>query len=174
MKNNRVQKPKELIELTMWLLVTTFIFVHIFIFYPRPSLYLNKENGIIYDLFSRELFSLSISWIIVYCQKFNFNGLINRVLSHHCWQPFSKMCLSIYLVHYVYMTLTLANQKQSYFVDTWWLLHIFIGDVIICFMLSLIFYLTIESPMTQLANFYIRNNKCTSKRKIRHISQTVV
>lgn len=160
-KNSFIKRPGKVLELFVWTLVTTFIFVHVFILYPRPNLLLNKHNGIIYDLFSRELFSFSISWIIVYCHK--FNCAINGFLSHRCWHPISKMCLSIYLIHYVYQNLTLANQKKSYFVDTWWLVHVFIGDVIICFILSLLFYLAIESPMTQLANLVIRKRRCTSQ-----------
>lgn len=154
MKKNRHIKIHRVLQLMAWLLVTTFIFLHIFLLYPRLSWLLSHDNRMIYNLFARELFSLSIGWIIVSCHKLNSDGAINRFLSHRCWHSTAKMCLSIYLVHYVYMTLTLANQKESYFVDSWWLLHVFAGDVVICFALSLIFHLTVEVPLANFANLF--------------------
>lgn len=152
MKKHRHIKLRRLLQSLAWLSVTTFSFLHIFILYPRPSLVLSHDNRMIYNLFARDLFSLSISWIIVFCHKLNSDGAINRFLSHRCWHSTAKMCLSIYLVHYVYMTLTLANQKESYYVDSWWLLHVFAGDVVICLALSLVFHLAVEVPLANLLN----------------------
>lgn len=152
MKKNRHIKIHRVLQRTAWLCVTTFIFLHIFVLYPRSSWLLNNNNRMIYKLFARELFSLSICWIIVSCHKLNSDGAINRFLSHRCWHSSAKMCLSIYLVHYVYMTLTLANQKESSYITSWWLVHVFAGDVVICFALSLIFHLTVEVPLANLAN----------------------
>lgn len=166
MKMNRNIKLKKVLQLMAWFLVTTFVFLHIFILYPRPSLVLSHDNRMIYNLFSRELFALSIGWIIFFCHKLNFDSSINRFLSHRCWTSAAKMCLSLYLVHYIYMTLTLANQKESYSVDSWWLLHVFVGDVVICFTLSLIFYLTVEAPMANLVSCMCRKRNNSHQKLI--------
>jgi len=62
------------------------------------------ENSVIREYnylslgFFHALWATAVGWIILACY-YGFGGFINRFLSHKYWQPISRMCLSIYLIH---------------------------------------------------------------------------
>jgi peptidoglycan/LPS O-acetylase OafA/YrhL len=126
-----------------WILSLTFITVHVFL---DPKSQLSQTNQNFYDAVSKELWAISICWIIFACHHLKSGGLIRSFLSHHSWQPLSKMCLSIYLIHFLYITMTIANQKVWQKPETWWQIHIHTGDVFISIILAAGFWVSVEAP----------------------------
>ncbi|CRL04333.1 CLUMA_CG017427, isoform A, partial [Clunio marinus] len=104
----------------------------------------------IYDAVRDDMWACSICWIVFACHCLKSGGFFRAFLSQHSWQPISRMCLSIYLVHYQYMTLTYVNQKQVSWFGMWWQLQVYIGDIVTCMILSAIFHLFVEAPGIQL------------------------
>jgi peptidoglycan/LPS O-acetylase OafA/YrhL len=138
-------KRKEILNLFGWFFSLSFLTIHTFF---DPKSHLNQTNQNIYDTISKELWSISICWIIFACHYMKSGGVIQSILSYQCWQPIAKMSLSIYLLHYIYIYLTLANLAN---VQTWWQIHIHVGDVFISITLAAISFIFIEAPAGNLS-----------------------
>lgn len=81
---------------------------------------------------------------------------MNWFLSHHLWQPIARISLSIYLVHDIYIVLSVVNMKEKWYLDPWWLIHIFIGDLAVSTLLGALLYLVIEAPSNVILKYYSR------------------
>lgn len=117
-------------------------------------------NKLTYDI----VLNLLIGWTIFSFHLFNSSGLIKWFLSHPLWQPLSKLTLSTYIFHMVYLeTLTLNIQESAYY-NTVWIFHIIVGDIVICNILGLIAYLFVEAPASNLMKYFMRSeNKVSYK-----------
>lgn len=110
----------------------------------------------VYNSISRDLWAASICWIIYACHHLRSGGYFRSFLSQNFWQPLSKICLSVYLSHYLYLQLTYMNQKDIQWVDMWWQIHIHIADIFISFFIGTIFYLVIEAPTVQVVQLLFK------------------
>lgn len=103
--------------------------------------------------------------IIMSCMFFPKRNLLQWFLSHPLWQPLSKLTLSIYLIHWIYLFITGNNFKDLAHYDSWWMFHIFLGDVMASIMLATVLYLCIEAPFSKILscsrnkNYIPINNK---------------
>lgn len=82
----------------------------------------NKTSPIFnaaYIAFHRLAWAVAICWIIFACHKLKTGGVIRWFLSLPQWQPIATMSLSIYLVHPMYQTLTMYNQKVPMTYEIW-------------------------------------------------------
>lgn len=139
-----------------WLLSIGFLVSHVF-YRLRPSH--SVVGRILYDSLYREFWTASICWIVFACHQLKSGGVFRTFLSHRFWQPLSKVCLSTYLIHYIYELLTHLNRKEPTWVNIWWQIHINIADVIISFILGTIFYLIVEAPTVRLTRLLINHKK---------------
>jgi peptidoglycan/LPS O-acetylase OafA/YrhL len=146
-ENIRASKVQKVLSAFGWLLSMGFTFTHV---YLNPKSFLSQTSQNVYDAVSKELWVMSICWIIFACHHLKSGGVIRSFLSHQSWQPLSKMCLSIYLVHFIYIMMTMANFKRKLIVDTWWELHILIGDVAISIAIAAVFYIVVEAPVANI------------------------
>ncbi|CRK99662.1 CLUMA_CG013082, isoform A [Clunio marinus] len=138
-----------------WVL-TTFFFCDTFFDFKLPNI-LPLDR--IYKAINDDLWSCSICWIVFACHCLKSGGIFRSFLSHYSWQPLSRMCLCIYLVHYQYVVLTNINQKQNISYGKWWKLHIQLGDVMMCTIISAVFHLFVEAPGIQLVSLLWRRQK---------------
>lgn len=141
--NGKPLKVSKFISWGGWMLSSTFMIYHVF-YEPKKDLSSFGVN--LYDSISREAWTCCICWMIFACHYLQSGGFVRTILSHPFWQPLSKMCLSIYLIHFLYIALTVANRKQNIYFEIWWQLHIHVGDIFISIILSGIFYTLIEAP----------------------------
>lgn len=142
----RKSKLKQQTIALCWILSVGFLLSHIF-YQLKPG---NSETAkFIYDSVYRELWTCAICWIIYACHHLQSGKLLRTFLSQDFWQPLSKICLSVYLTHYLYIYLTHFNQKQLQWIDIWWEIHIHIADVLISFVIGGLFYLMIEAPTSR-------------------------
>lgn len=103
----------------------------------------------------QEAFACIICWKIFSCHILESGGcfdVFRWFTGLKFWQPISKMSMSIYLVHYIYIILTNGNHKQKVLHFMWWQIHVYIGDLAITVILSTIFYLLVEAPFMQLTS----------------------
>jgi hypothetical protein len=135
--------PSKFFVFLGWILSLLFLFTHV---YLNPKSFLNRTNQNIYDTISKELWAVSICWIIFACHSLQSGFFIQKFLCHRSWQPLSKLCLSLYLTHFIYIMMTMANFKKRLIVDTWWEIHILVGDIFISIALAAIFYIVVEAP----------------------------
>ena len=141
--STRVLKFNRFVVSLGWIISITFMSADV---YLDPKSYISQTYRNIYDSVSREAWACSICWIVFACHHLKSGGLIRTILSYRSWQPLSKMCLSIYLIHFMYITMTFSNQKEWPKFETWWQIHIHVGDIFISIALAAVFYIAIEAP----------------------------
>ena len=93
------------------------------------------------------IWACGISWIIFSCHTLKSGAFIRSFLSQKFWQPLSKLCLSIYMLNFVFIT---SSRNKFHFYDLPSLFHCCSGDISITLLLSLIFYIGIEAPFANL------------------------
>lgn len=154
----------KLASFTCWLLSISFMIFHVFL---DPKSKINERNQQIYDSISKETWACSICWIVFACHQLKSGGFVRKFLSNHLWQPLSKMCLSIYLLHFLYIFMTVSDQKQLQVVEIWWQIHIHVGDLTISLVLAAMFYILVEAPTANIiAIVWKQSNKVTLSEKI--------
>jgi hypothetical protein len=110
---------------------------------------------VVYNTIGRFLWACSISWIIFACHHLKSGGIIRKFLSHLYWQPISKLCLSIYLIHFVFISYVEMEKFQP--VEGFrfpWIMLISAGDITISIFLAFFFHLFVEAPITNLIAFF--------------------
>ena len=55
-------------------------------------------QSIMYNCFSKTLWSLALGWVIFSCHK-GYGGVVNSFLSWKAWIPLSKLTYAAYLIH---------------------------------------------------------------------------
>ena len=136
-----------------WLLCLSFMYCHVYnILKPKfPKFY--------YDAIERSLWSLALCWIIYASHIHKTGGPIRWFLSLNMWQPFSKIGLSLYLIHFFYLRSTIYKIKEKSAYGCWWNVQIFVGDIIFSCLLGLVVYLLIEAPTGKILEIVWRKNK---------------
>lgn len=145
--NGKKLRLGKFITLSCWILSLGFIGIHTF---TRIWWTSNSTINHILQATHVEAWTCSISWIVFACHVLKSGSILRKFLSSIFWQPLSKLCLSIYLIHFKYLELTDFNQKVFIVRTLSQRLLLFTSDVIISFSLGLIFYLLIEAPTSKL------------------------
>ena len=104
----------------------------------------------------RIVFTCLIGYMIFSFHLLKPSNIIRWFLSHPLWQPLSKLSLSIYLVHYVYIMLSVSNTKQLIFYEFGWLVHVIAGDILMSTIYALMMYLILEAPIAKLIALYFK------------------
>jgi peptidoglycan/LPS O-acetylase OafA/YrhL len=143
-----------------WSLSIGFLWFHIFQF---PSLLLTPTIFNIYTSIERELWAISICWIVFACHSLKSRGIIGKVLSYPPWQILSKLCLSIYLLHFP-MLLYTADYYQNVF-GFIWLMHLHAGDVVLSIAVAMMAFVLVEAPVGQVVEAAWKSVKIANTRK---------
>ncbi|CEF70535.1 Acyltransferase 3 domain-containing protein [Strongyloides ratti] len=62
--------------------------------------YMNLSGRAFYSAFSKIVWSLGLSWIIIACY-YGYGGIINKFMSMKIWIPLGKLSFCAYLLHYM-------------------------------------------------------------------------
>jgi peptidoglycan/LPS O-acetylase OafA/YrhL len=116
------------------------------VFYNNEPFKLFGSNRHAYDATYRPFWSLAICYIVFACHQHQTGGFIRWFLSLNLWQPLSKMGLSIYIFHYIYLDWDdfEIGQKSSFGMWFSFLLHM--SDIVMTTILGAILYLFVEAP----------------------------
>lgn len=131
-----------------WVVSLALMLIVIFANYPLiqvDSKATSIEYGL-YDAFGRVAWSIALCYIIVACVQ-NSGGPVNWFLSHPLWQPISRLCYSIYLLHFPVVMVTMASMKVSLYFSELNAFHAFIGNYVLTVFVSIIATLAFESPI---------------------------
>ena len=134
-----------------WIISLSFMFFRVY----YPMKFSNSSRQMAYIYSTRFLWACAICWIIFACHYLKSGGYIRSFLSLHFWQPLSKLSLSIYLVHYIYINFleTDSLQPQKGF-TVHWMIQISAGDILISIFLGALFHVFIEAPIANLITLF--------------------
>ncbi len=163
------------VKLCSWLFWTSII-LFILIFFKIEYLYFSEVTNIglkiggenlsfLEKIFfslsvscDRNLFSLSIMYIILYCMlnKKGVKGWLNRFLSSKLFFPVAQLSYSTYLIHPIIMLscFRFFTPLLVYWCENIYVVFIFNGLIsfILIFLLSLVLYVCIEKPFMEMRN----------------------
>lgn len=100
----------------------------------------------LYDALSRILWSIALCYIIFACVH-NSGGPVNWFLSHPLWQPFSRICYAVYILHFTVVLIMAATLKTSPYFSELSAFHTFIGNYILVVCIAIVATLAFESPI---------------------------
>lgn len=115
------------------------------------------EYGL-YDAFSRVGWAIALSYIIFACVH-GSGGPVNWFLSHPLWQPLSRLCYSIYIVHYPVILFVMGTTKTSIYFSELTAYHTFIGNFVLTVLVSIVASLAFESPILILEKILFGSRK---------------
>lgn len=147
-----------------WTLSLGFIYINIF---KNPKYYLPGLNLDIYHAVRQELYTCSLCWIIFACHVLKSGGILRKFLSLHFWQPLSKLCMGIFLLHMCYIYYTLDYREDMNRAPGFgWMLHISIGDIVVSTAVALAFHLFVEAPISNLIGMlWVKNSNDSGNSK---------
>lgn len=147
-KNQKVKISEKSVRACWIVAVATIVFYFLFDF----QLFSKKARKI-HQAIEREVYAVAIGWIVFASHVLKSDFLrIGSFLSHNFFQPLSKMCLSIYIAHCMFIVTVKANEKDNMFLYAWLQIHLTFGDIISSLLLSFVLYLFFEAPFIQLVN----------------------
>lgn len=132
-----------------WVLSLGLMATVIFINYPLAQLDSKStplEYGL-YDAFGRVSWAIALCYIIFACIN-KYGGPINWFLSHSLWQPLSRICYAVYLLHFPVILVTTASMKTTpYFseLNAVSIMHLYRSNVLTKY--SFIFSFTLSSAI---------------------------
>lgn len=132
----------------------------IFANYPfqQPDLSISPLYYGLYDTLSRVIWSIALCYIIFACVH-NSTSLVNRFLSHHAWQPISRLSFAIYLVHPIVLVTSEASMKSPPFFNEILFLRDFIGNFVISVVVAVLASLAFESPIVNIEKLIFRKER---------------
>jgi hypothetical protein len=95
--------------------------------------------------------AVAVSWIVFACHKLKAGGVIGWFLSAAFWQPLSKLCLSVYMLHLIYIIhYNYRHNPRSISFET--LIRTGSSNVGTYFVVGFFFYILVEAPIGNLMN----------------------
>lgn len=116
----------------------------------------NRLAVAFYESTHRIIAVIFFGWIIFAFHNLRGGTVFRWLLSHPLWQPIARLSLSIYLVHDIYIILSVTNLKSLSVFDISWFLHIIAGDLIISTILASLLFLFVEVPVGKLLNYFFK------------------
>ncbi|RLU19477.1 hypothetical protein DMN91_008034 [Ooceraea biroi] len=105
----------------------------------------NKVEASFYAGLHRQVFALSISWII-FCCMHDYAGPVNRFLSWPGWVPFSKLTYCAYLSHYLFLIANIGSVRTADVLTRMNVVRNFFAVLIFTLAVSVVWYLCFEKP----------------------------
>ncbi|UXI21530.1 Innexin inx2 [Sarcoptes scabiei] len=139
----------------LWLLsilsmLTIILFGYFFTSYPQIPVIIQS----LYAGFHRLLWSVSIAFIILYCE-INHNGFVRDFLGHKIFASLSRLSYLIYLVHFVITWTRFANARQPLIFSHSTMFNEFIINLFYTICVSIVVYLIVEAPFSNIYSLYV-------------------
>jgi peptidoglycan/LPS O-acetylase OafA/YrhL len=116
------------------------------IFYQNKPFEIFGSNQHAYSATYRPLWSLAVCYVVFACHQHQTGGLIRWFLNLNLWQPLSKIGLSIYIFHFIYLDWTGYNIWEKSSFGMWFSFLLHMSDIVVTTILGAILYLFVEAP----------------------------
>ncbi|XP_053995244.1 nose resistant to fluoxetine protein 6-like isoform X2 [Hylaeus anthracinus] len=118
----------------------------------------DKVEASFYAGFHRQIFVLSISWII-FCCVHGYAGFLGDVLGWKGWVPLGKLTYSAYLCHYVFMLSEAGTARTPGVISLMSILRSFCSNLCLAMLLAVIWSLCFEMPFMTLDRALLSHGK---------------
>lgn len=98
----------------------------------------------------RSIWSLTTSLFVLAFHLSKIGGIFRWFFSLEIWQPFSKLTLSIYLIHTMYLDSTSSYLWKKSAFGCWFTFTLYVNDIVISVVLGTFLYLFVEAPLGHL------------------------
>lgn len=138
----------QILNLLAWILSIGVMLAVIFVNYPlvQSDTTSTPLDYALYDALGRILWSIALCYIVFACVH-DSGGPVNWFLSYPLWQPISRVCYAIYLIHFSVLLTLVASMKAPPYLNELMAFHAFIGSYILTVFISFIASLAFESPI---------------------------
>ncbi|XP_054261763.1 nose resistant to fluoxetine protein 6-like isoform X2 [Macrosteles quadrilineatus] len=109
-----------------------------------------------YTVLGKPMIALSAAWVVMACHL-GYGGLLNNFLSWPGFQPFSRLALGIYLVHFEIIRIQGNRLTRPVEYDNFYFFHIGIGVLMVSTFVAVVLYLCVEAPCYNYVSHYLRN-----------------
>ncbi|KAK4876119.1 hypothetical protein RN001_012541 [Aquatica leii] len=154
--------------LVAFLWIVSLSYMTFFSFYQFESYHYDmyeKIQNSMYNGFVRSLWSIAVGWIIFACH-FGYGSFINTFLSLPVFQILSKLTYTNYLVHMIFVLVSVASMRvNDYFLPSK-LYQQFWGVYMYTQAASIVLSLCFESPIIILEKLLFSKKTETSKQKV--------
>ncbi|CAG2058140.1 unnamed protein product [Timema podura] len=114
----------------------------------------NVVEATLYGGLHRFAWALSVAWLVFACAK-GYGGFINTLLSARVFRPLSRISYSMYLTHIAVMFMSSARLRTPKYMDEYYMMHEFLGDIIITIVVSMILHVCFELPLLTISKLLI-------------------
>ncbi|MCP9261959.1 Nose resistant to fluoxetine protein 6 [Dirofilaria immitis] len=122
--------------------------------YARTG-YISEVERIIYALFGRNAYALSLAWITFACAT-GYGGAINHILGWRAWIPLSRTTFCAYLIHPILLQIYYLSRPHAFhFTTVYQMLYQFAIAVAMAYFTGLFLSLAFEVPVSILETMLI-------------------
>lgn len=120
--------------------------------------FLSRSLNAFYASVHRTAWGVGVAWVILACVTGN-GGLVNELLSSKLMIPLSRLTYAAYLVHPIVQFWYYLNLKVPLFMDDLTMVYLFLGHLVLSYILAFIFSIMFEAPMINLERHFLRKRK---------------
>ncbi|XP_076627232.1 nose resistant to fluoxetine protein 6 [Colletes latitarsis] len=160
----RVVKIRSIYVILGWLVAAVsglFMVVEPRWMYFDDHLY-DKFEASFYAGFHRQIFVLSVSWII-FCCVHGYAGFLDQFLSWRGWVPFGRLTYSAYLCHYIFLLIEQGTVRTPGIISTMSIFRSFCSNLCLTMMFSAFWSLCFEMPFMTLDRTLLSHRKSLSR-----------
>ncbi|XP_055304016.1 uncharacterized protein LOC129569308 [Sitodiplosis mosellana] len=138
----------QIFNLFAWVLSLALMVAVIFVNYPLQQIGSKSVplDYALYDSLSRVAWAIALIYVIFACVH-GYGGPVDWFLGHPLWQPISRLCYSIYLLHFPVILITMGTMKAPPYFTELTAFHAFIGNYGLTVFVAIIGTLAFESPI---------------------------
>ncbi|KYQ47033.1 Nose resistant to fluoxetine protein 6 [Trachymyrmex zeteki] len=118
----------------------------------------NRLEASFYAGFHRQVFTLSVSWII-FCCTHGYAGPINYLLSWSGWIPLSKLTYCAYLSHYLFVLLHVGAVRTTGNLTQMNVMRAFFANLMFTMIISVLWSLCFEMPFMTIDRILLSGRK---------------
>ncbi|KAG8193630.1 hypothetical protein JTE90_002888 [Oedothorax gibbosus] len=113
----------------------------------------DPAEGAAYAMLHRTVWAAGVAWVIFLCAT-GHGGVLNRFLSWHFFTVLSRLCYSVYLLHFPVLWTRVSWRRSLLPFMHYDIITEFLGILMITLGLSIIFHLAFEAPFLKLEQIW--------------------
>ncbi|CAG2105807.1 unnamed protein product [Medioppia subpectinata] len=126
----------------------------------------NRLISALYYPFCRLIWTLCIALMIWCCLSGN-GGLVNRLLSWKAFVPLARLTYSVYLTHAWIVWIFYSSRRERIDLNSFSLLLIFSHNLLMSYIIGIIFSVVFEMPCIKLNNYLLKYLKLSADKNER-------